>query len=53
MYAFGCGNDSKNRLIGICISQSENIDFQEYKLCLDGIRYRKDFDKFLFRSINQ
>ena len=30
MYAFICGDDSKNKLIGISKSQSKNIKFDEY-----------------------
>ena len=35
MYAFKCGNDSKNELKGVSKSQSKNIKFEEYKKCLD------------------
>ena len=31
MYAFKCGDDSKNRLKGISKAQSKNIKFEEYK----------------------
>ena len=31
MYAFKCGEDSKNKLKGISKSQSKNIKFEEYK----------------------
>ena len=31
MYAFKCGDDSKNKLKGISKSQSEHIKFEEYK----------------------
>ena len=33
MYAFKCGDDSKNKLKGISKSQSKNIKFEEYKNC--------------------
>ena len=36
MYAFKCGDDSKNRLKGISKAQSKNIKFEQYKICLDG-----------------
>ena len=36
MYAFECGNDSKNKLKGLSKSQSKHIKFEEYKNCLDG-----------------
>ena len=31
MYAFKCGDDSKNKLKAISKSQSKNIKFEEYK----------------------
>ena len=33
MYAFKCGDDSKNKLKGISKSQSKRIKFEEYKKC--------------------
>ena len=38
MYAFKCKNkeEDKNKLKGISKSQSKNIKFEEYKICLDG-----------------
>ena len=36
MYAFKCGDDSKNKLKGISKSQSKNTKFEECKKCLDG-----------------
>ena len=36
MYAFNCGDDSKNKLKGISKSQSKNIKFEEHKKYLDG-----------------
>ena len=52
MYAFKCGNDSKNKLKGISKSQSKNIKFEEYKKCLDGESYQQECDNFIIRSIN-
>ena len=52
MYAFKCGNDSKNKLKGISKSQSKNIKFEEYKKCLDGEEYQQECDKYITRSIN-
>ena len=52
MYAFKCGDDSKNKLKGISKSQSKNIKFEEYKKCLDGEEYQKECDNFIIRSIN-
>ena len=39
MYAFKCGNDSKNKLKGVSKSQSKNIKIEEYKKCLDDEEY--------------
>ena len=52
MYAFKCGDDSKNKLKGISKSQSKNIKFEEYKKCLDGDDYQKDCNNYIIRSIN-
>ena len=41
MYAFDCGDDSKNKLKGISKSQSKNIKFEEYENCLDGKKIKK------------
>ena len=35
MYAFNCGNDSKNKRKGVSKSYSENIKFEEYYKCGD------------------
>ena len=42
MYAFKCGNDSKNKLKGVSKTQSKNIKFEEYKKCLDGEEYQRE-----------
>ena len=52
MYAFKCGDDSKNKLKGISKSQSKNIKFEEYKKCLDGESYQQECDNYILRSIN-
>ena len=52
MYAFKCGNDSKNKLKGISKSQSKNIKFEEYKKCLDGEECQRECDNYIIRSIN-
>ena len=52
MYAFKCGDDSKNKLKGISKSQSKNIKFEEYKKCLDGEDYQQECDNYIKRSIN-
>ena len=41
-YAFGCGDDSKNKLKGVSKSQSKNNNFEEYKKCLDGEKYQEE-----------
>ena len=52
MYAFNCGNDSKNKLKGVSKSQSKNIKFEEYKKCLDGEEYQREYKIYIIRSIN-
>ena len=52
MYAFKCGDDSKNRLKGISKAQSKNIKFEEYKKCLDGEEYQRECNNYIIRSIN-
>ena len=52
MYAFKCGDDSKNKLKGISKSQSKHIKFEEYKKCLDGEEYQRECNKYIIRSIN-
>ena len=52
MYAFKCGNDSKNKLKGVSKSQSKIIKFEEYKKYLDGEDYQQECDNYFIRSIN-
>ena len=52
MYAFKCGNDSKNKLKGISKSQSKNIKFEEYEKCLDGKEYQRECNNYIIKSIN-
>ena len=52
MYAFKCGDDSKNKLKGISKSQSKNIKFEEYKKCLHGEENQQECDNYIIRSIN-
>ena len=51
MYAFKCGDDSKNRLKGISKSFSLNINFGEGYKCLFGGEYQQECDTFIIRSI--
>ena len=53
MYAFKCGNDSKNKLKGISKSRSKNIKFEEYYNCLFGKEYQRECDNYIIRSINR
>ena len=52
MYAFKCGNDSKNQLKGVSKSRSKNIKFEEYKKCLDGEEYQRECNKYIIKSFN-
>ena len=55
MYAFKCGDDSKNNKMiikGVSKSQSKNIKFEEYKKCLDGQKYQRECNLYIIRSIN-
>ena len=50
--AFKCGDDSKNKLKGISKSCSKNINFDDYKKCLDDEEYQKECDNYIIRSLN-
>ena len=52
MYAFKCGDDSKNQLKGRSKSQSKYIIFEGYKKCLDGKEYQRECNNYIIRSIN-
>ena len=52
MYAFRCGDDSKNKLKCVSKSQSKRIKFEEYKKCLDGMEYQRECNNYILRSIN-
>ena len=52
MYAFECGDDSKNKFKGISKSQSKNIKFEEYKKRIDGEEYQRECNNYNIRSIN-
>ena len=51
MYAFKCGDDSKNKLKGISKSQSKNNKLEEYKEDLDGEKYQKECNNYILKSI--
>ena len=52
MNVFRCGDGSKNKLKGICKSQSDNFRFEEYEKCLDGEKFHSEFYKFILKSID-
>ena len=52
MYAFKCGDDSKNKLKGVSKSQSKNIKFEEYKICLDGEELENECINYILKSSN-
>ena len=52
MYAFKCGDDSKNRLEDVSKPQSKHIKFEDYKKCLDGEEYQRECNNYIIRSIN-
>ena len=52
IYAFKCGDYSKNKLKGISKSQSMYIKFEEYKKCLDGEEYQQECNNYIIKSIN-
>ena len=52
MYAFRCGDDTKNKLKGISKSQSRNIKFEEYKICLDGEESENICSNYILKPIN-
>ena len=52
MYAFKCGDESKNKMRGFSESYSKIINFEEYKNCLDEENYEKECNVFILRSVN-
>ena len=52
MFAFKCGNNSKNKLKGISKSQSKNIKFEEFYNCLFDKEYQRECDNYNIRSLN-
>ena len=53
IYAFICGDASKILLKAVSKSHWKNIDFEEFKKCLDGEEYQRDCTDYLIRSSNQ
>ena len=54
MYAFKCKDkeEDKNKLKGISKSQSKNIKFEEYKICLDGEEFENECVNYILKSSN-
>ena len=52
MYAYKCGDDSENKLKGISKNQPKNIEFEDYKKCLDGEKFQSECDNYILRSNN-
>ena len=52
MFAFECGDDSKNRFKGISKTYSRNFKFEEYYNCLFGEEYQQECDNYNIRSIS-
>ena len=51
-YAFKYGDDSKSKLNGISKSQSKNIKFEDYKVCLEGEENENVCSNYILKSIN-
>ena len=52
MYAFKCGDDSKNNLKGVSEAYSKNSKIEEYNNCLFGKKYQQECDNYIIRSIH-
>ena len=54
MYAFKCKDreEDKNKLKGISKSQSKYIEFEEYKICLDGEELENECINYILKSSN-
>ena len=53
-YSFKCNenNESKIKMRVFSKSQSEHIEFEDYKKCLDGEEYQRECKNYILRSIN-
>ena len=53
-YSFKCKNedDNKNKIKGISKSQSKDIQFEEYKKCLDGEIHQRECNNYILGSKN-
>ena len=52
MYAFKCGDDTKNKLKVVSIPYFKNTKFEEYYNCLFGKDYQQECDNYIIRSLN-
>ena len=54
MYAFKCKDkeEYKNKLKGISKSQSKNIKFEQYKICLEGEELENECINYILKSYN-
>ena len=54
MFAFRCKDreEDENKLKGISKSQSKNIKFEEYKICLDGEELENECVNYILKSSN-
>ena len=52
MYSFKSGGDSKRKMKRVSKSFSKNINFEEYKKCLDGEEYQEESENYILRSVN-
>ena len=52
MYAFKCGDDSKNRLKGISKAQSKKIKFEQFEICLDAEELENECINYILKSSN-
>ena len=53
-YSFKCNDniENKNKIKGTSKSQSEHINFEEYKKCLHGEENQRECKNYILRSIN-
>ena len=51
IYAFKCGDESKNEIEGISKSSSKISKVEEYKKRLDGEEYEKECETYVLRSV--
>ena len=51
-YSFEGGGKNEKKFKGISKSQTKNIKFKEYYMCLFGGDYQKECENFIIKSIN-